>query len=160
IEVDGPEIPILDGSALPFAEAIHSVGLLSQGRAAKGLWLTEETCLEEGESQIRALPSQDYSLEVRTEFADWPEGDVALTTTIGPEKTDTYLQTIAPARTFAFEREVEMLRKAGLARGGSLDNALIISPPDSFSSPLRMPAEWCAHKLLDVIGDLALLGAR
>ena len=159
IEVVGPEIPILDGSALPFVHAIREAGVRAQPFAARELWLDDHTRMNDGASHISAEPCDELALDVRTEFSDWPEGDVALTAVVG-DSDGNFVENVAPARTFAFLREVEMLMKAGLARGGSLDNALIISPPDQFSSPLRMPAEWCAHKLLDTIGDLALLGAR
>ena len=98
---------------------------------------------------------------VRTSFDHWAQGEVAFAWEPSSEgSVETYLKQIAPARTFAFRHEIEMLIAAGLAKGGSLDNALIITPPNEFSTPLRLPAEWGCHKLLDAIGDLALLDAR
>ena len=160
IEVEGPEIPIFDGSALPFVEAIQSAGVVTQQKAPRTITIAEPREVSEGESHLSAAPGRGFSLEVSTSFKEWPEGHAVCTTSIGEDYQDDYVRNIAPARTFAFRREVEMLLAAGLAKGGSLDNALIITPPDGFSTTLRVPQEWCAHKALDVIGDLALLDAR
>lgn len=160
IEVFGPEIPILDGSAQPFVEAIQAVGIQTQDRPARLVRLTEPIEVREGTSHLQAAPSDTFALEVRTEFGNWPEGEAVASAQVGSEFADSYATGIAPARTFAFQQEVEALLAAGLAKGGSLDNALIITPPETFSTPLRVPQEWCVHKLLDVIGDLALLDAR
>ncbi|HZO90762.1 MAG TPA: UDP-3-O-acyl-N-acetylglucosamine deacetylase [Chthonomonadaceae bacterium] len=160
IEVTGPEIPILDGSAAPFAEAILAVGLEQQGRAPRALALCECIEVQEGASRLAARPAPALTLDVATEFAEWPEGRACQHGQIGPEWAARYAAEIAPARTFAFHQEVERILAAGLAKGGSLENALVITPPQGFSTALRLPAEWCAHKLLDVIGDLALTDAR
>jgi UDP-3-O-[3-hydroxymyristoyl] N-acetylglucosamine deacetylase len=160
IEVDGPEIPILDGSARPFVEAILSSGVEAQHVPARFARVREPLPVAVGASELRAEPSDRLSIRVTTEFDDWPEGAATVSTDGHDGIPGGYADRIAPARTFAFRNEVEMLIAAGLARGGSLDNALIVTPPDSFSTPLRVPAEWCAHKMLDVIGDLALLNAR
>jgi UDP-3-O-[3-hydroxymyristoyl] N-acetylglucosamine deacetylase len=160
ILVEGPEIPILDGSAAPFAEAIHAVGVRGQGKPARTLRLSAPVTVEQGGVRLTATPAAALHLQVRTEFDNWPEGAAEAEMTLSGATTEVYRAAIAPARTFAFQAEVEMLLKAGLARGGSLDNALIITPPDGFSAPLRVANEWCAHKLLDLIGDLALADAR
>ncbi len=160
IEVDGAEIPILDGSALPFAEEIRRAGIERQDAAARFVRLREPVAVSSGASELRAEPSGGLELEARTDFDEWPNGSATVKAVGEDGILVDYDERIAPARTFAFQREVEMLISAGLARGGSLDNALIISPPDTFSTPLRLPSEWCVHKLLDLIGDLALLNAR
>ncbi len=160
IVVEGPEIPILDGSAAPFAEAVHSVGVLRQGKPAHTLTLRNPVSIEQGGTRLSAEPATGLHLHVRTTFEAWPEGSAEAEAEIHRAATETYRTHIAPARTFAFAAEVEMLLKAGLALGGSLDNALIITPPHGYSAPLRMPQEWCAHKMLDLIGDLALANAR
>lgn len=160
IEVEGPEIPILDGSAAPFAAAVQQVGVRGQGKAARTLSLSKPVIIEERGVRIAAEPAADLHLSVRTEFDNWPEGSAECNAAVRPETSPAYQAEIAPARTFAFQAEVEQLLKAGLARGGSLDNALIITPPNGFSAPLRVPLEWCAHKMLDLIGDLALADAR
>ncbi len=163
IEVTGPEIPILDGSARPFAEAILAAGVAPQHRPPRVFAAPKRLCeVKSGESRAFALPETraDFRVEVRTEFDAWEEGRATMEATLDAASSSHYLSAIAPARTFAFRQEVDYLIAAGLAKGGSLDNALIITPPDTFSSPLRLPNEWCAHKMLDVIGDLALLDAR
>lgn len=160
IVVEGPEIPILDGSAAPFAGAILQVGVRGQGKAVRTLSLQKPILLKQGGTLFTAKPAQELHLSVRTEFEDWPEGNATCRADIRPDTAEIYLADIAPARTFAFQAEVERLLQAGLALGGSLDNALIITPPDGFSTPLRVPHEWCTHKMLDLIGDLALADAR
>jgi UDP-3-O-[3-hydroxymyristoyl] N-acetylglucosamine deacetylase len=160
IETEGPEIPILDGSSLPFVEAILSVGITAQAAPAKIIRLREPILVSANGSEMAAAPADALSYDVTTVFEDWPEGSVTVTADSTDGIPSGYRDTIAPARTFAFRREVEMLIAAGLAKGGSLDNALIIEPPNTYSSPLRVASEWCAHKLLDLIGDLALLDAR
>ena len=159
IEVEGAEIPILDGSALPFAEAILAAGIKAQSVPAKTLKTENSIEFSEGSSRFLAKTSETDRTEftVTTTFDNWVEGASTQKVLLSPE---VYLKEIAPARTFAFRQEVEMLIAAGLAKGGSLDNALIVTPPDEFSSPLRLSEEWCRHKLLDLIGDLALLNVR
>lgn len=160
ISVEGPEIPILDGSAAPFAEAVQRAGVHGQGKEARTLRLLTSVTIEQGGTRLTAEPSIGLQLRVRTEFDDWAEGRAECQATVHPTTAQAYRADIAPARTFAFQAEVERLLQAGLARGGSLDNALIITPPNGFSAPLRVPQEWCVHKMLDLIGDLALADAR
>ncbi len=161
IETDGPEIPILDGSAQPWVEAIDAAGVEKQNYSPRTLTLSAPVIVEEGKSRIEAAPADAFRVRVVTTFEEfnWPEGAAEIECAPGFD-APAYRETIAPARTFAFRREVEMLLAAGLALGGSLDNALIVTPGEGFSSPLRVPLEWCAHKLLDVVGDLALADAR
>lgn len=160
IEVFGPEIPILDGSAAPFVQAIQSVGIRPQGRPAHRITLAAPVEITEGHTLLRAEPAEAFACEVHTRFDHWPEGQATVRIEDGPDFAGRFATEIAPARTFAFQQEVDALVAAGLARGGSTNNALIITPPGTFSTPLRRPGEWCAHKLLDIIGDLALLDAR
>lgn len=156
IEVEGPEIPILDGSALRFVDAILEAGRESLGVPAPVLTVKDTVSLEERGSRITASPANGYTLQVTTDFTDWPAGSAV----VSYSADDDYRAYVARARTFAFQREVDALIAAGLAKGGSLDNALVITPPDGFSSPPRLPREWAVHKLLDIFGDLALVGAR
>ena len=171
IEVDGPEIPILDGSALPFVQAVLDAGIEGQTAPARTLPLSKPLTLSENGSEARVAPFDDYALTVTTAFADWSEGETTQQLTAIGANSQQYYRSVAPARTFAFRKEVEWLQSQGLAKGGSLENALIITLPDGananqpfltaqFSTPLRLPAEWGAHKLLDALGDLALLNAR
>lgn len=177
IEVEGPEIPILDGSALPFAEAVQSVGIQQQSAPAAMLRLPEDVALVVGESECSAESESDtFGYETTVDFDEWKEGravnggrmgeifggvsESGTTITAFLEIGAYYTKYIAPARTFAFRHEVDALIAAGLAKGGSLDNALVITPPDEFSSPLRLSHEWAVHKTLDLIGDLALTDCR
>ncbi len=159
IEVDSNELPILDGSALPWTEAILSAGITEQRQKAHQLKIDKTFQVTQGQSSIEAAPAERYSLEVTTQFDTWPEGLAALKFDMN-EDAESYRTRIAPARTFAFLQEVQPIIDAGLAKGGSLDNVLIITPPAEFSSKLRIENEWCAHKMLDCIGDMALLNAR
>lgn len=158
IEVDGAELPILDGSAQPYVEAILATGLVDQELPAERLTLTDRIEIENRGSRVVAMPGRNLTITADVQFDDWPQGDATASWNYGA--ADEYVARIAPARTFAFRSEVDVLIAAGFARGGSLDNALIITPPNEFSTPQRVNQEWCAHKLLDAIGDLALVGCR
>jgi UDP-3-O-[3-hydroxymyristoyl] N-acetylglucosamine deacetylase len=160
IEIDGPEVPAMDGSALPFMEAIERAGIVGQDCEARVLTVCEKIPVDMGTAMLRAEPAGELAIDVTTRFEDWREGEAQVLATVGAHQAEGYRTRIAPARTFAFRQEVEVLIAAGLAQGGSLDNALIITPPSEFSTPLRVPQEWCAHKALDLIGDLSLVGAR
>ena len=160
IEVEGVEIPILDGSALGHAQAIRQSGIIAQGKPPRVLHIGQPLEVKERASEMSAMPADTLQVQVQVDFANWPQGQATQTFNTGNGSYAVYANDIAPARTFAFRQEIEALLAAGLALGGSLDNALVITPPDSFSTPLRLPAEWCAHKLLDVLGDLALVNAR
>jgi len=164
IEIDGPEVPILDGSALPHVQAIEQSGIIAQHDDASMLILQEAFALEDRDSFASATPllgtKPEFDLNVEVVFPNWVEGARSQRLILDEHSNRIYCDSIASARTFAFRHEVEQLLAAGLAQGGSLDNALIITPPDGFSSPLRVPGEWCAHKVVDVVGDLALVGVR
>jgi UDP-3-O-[3-hydroxymyristoyl] N-acetylglucosamine deacetylase len=156
IVVEGPEIPILDGSALPWVGALLGAGIkemLAEGRAPG---LSAPVVLRDGDSWLVAAPAGSFSVTCVTQFDHPLLGTQAATFSADPAR---YAAEIAPARTFGFAAEVEALRKAGLARGGSLDNALIVYG-DHFSDALRVPDECLRHKALDLLGDLSLAGGR
>ncbi len=161
IIVNGPEVPILDGSSLPFVEQIINTGACVQGEAVRFVKLSEAVAIAgtQGGTIISASPAHTCEMCVDTEFANWPQGNFSVTMKF-EAGSEMFEREIAAARTFAFAGEVQMLLDAGLARGGSIDNVVIITPPSTFSSPLRMPGEWWRHKVLDLIGDLALVDAR
>jgi UDP-3-O-[3-hydroxymyristoyl] N-acetylglucosamine deacetylase len=161
IEVEGPEIPILDGSSLPFVESINNSGVCTQGLQARYISVSEILTVENGggSSLLSAIPTEWCELFVETSFPDWPDGDSSTTLMFEPGGAE-FQDGIAPARTFAFADEVDRLLKSGLAQGGSVDNVVIITPPATFSTELRMAGEWWRHKVLDLIGDLALTDAR
>jgi UDP-3-O-acyl N-acetylglucosamine deacetylase len=156
IEVDGPEVPILDGSAALFVRDLLEAGLTTQDRPRRFLKLAESVWLTDGTSQMIATPADRFTVTACTDFGrpECAAGAHVESETVTPE---TFTTTIAPARTFGFRDEVDALLKAGLIRGGSLENALVLSPAGP-SSPYCLPREPQRHKLLDLIGDLALVG--
>ena len=154
IHVEGPEIPACDGSAASFTAAIDSAGIEAQPRARPLLALERPVFLRDGERMIAAFPAPEFAVRFVADFPP-PVGTQYFRTTVAPES---YRQDIAGARTFGYLHEIEALRARGLALGGSLENALVFGP-DGPLQPLRWPDEAVRHKVLDLIGDLALLGA-
>jgi len=181
IKVNGPELPILDGSAKPYIEAIAAAGIVEQ-KAEKDFYVVKhkiEVADETTGSKIMILPDDEFSVEVKVNF----ESPVLANQYASMEHVDEFATQIAPARTFVFVREIEPLVAAGLIKGGDLDNAIVIydSPMsaesldaiaglmgvqrpqvDTFGyinqGPLQYENEPARHKLLDVIGDIALIG--
>jgi len=154
IDVEGPEIPVMDGSSAAFAEAIAKVGLVDQHAARAIFTIAEPMVVRDGDAVLAIAPSDAFRIRFAADFAA-PIGAQFIDATIDP---DYFIREIAPARTFGYLHEVEALRAAGLARGGSLDNALVFAP-DGPLTPLRWHNEVVRHKVLDLIGDFALLGA-
>ncbi len=154
IFVDGPEIPSADGSARTFVSAIETAGLESQGRPQTQLSVTEPSVAQSGDRMVAVLPSPAFRVRVVVDFPA-PIGTQYLYGEIDPRF---YRDEIAAARTFGYLHEVEGLRSRGLALGGTLENALVFSA-DGPMQPLRWDNEVVRHKVLDLIGDLALLGA-
>ncbi len=156
IVVDGAEIPILDGSARPWVEALESAGVIELDEPARIAGLSAPVVLASGDSWLIAIPADAYTITCVTSFDHTLLGTEVVTYRQSPQ---TFASEIAPARTFGFIEEVEALLSSGLAQGGSLENALIVYP-DRFSDKLRIPHECSRHKLMDVIGDLSLTGMR
>jgi UDP-3-O-[3-hydroxymyristoyl] N-acetylglucosamine deacetylase len=154
IVVEGPEIPICDGSAAVFCERIAQVGIAVQDAERATLELTEPVFVRDGDKLVAAFPAP--SLRVRF-LADFPE-PIGTQYFYDEIDSDSYAREVAAARTFAYLHEVQALLERGLARGGSLENALVFAP-DGPMQPLRWHNEAVRHKTLDLIGDLALLGA-
>jgi UDP-3-O-[3-hydroxymyristoyl] N-acetylglucosamine deacetylase len=154
IDVEGPEIPAMDGSSALFCESITRIGLKEQTTPRTVYTVAEPKSLQDGEARIVILPSDAFRVCFVVKFAQ-PIGEQFLDARIEPEF---YVREIASARTFGYLHEVQALLAAGLARGGSLDNALVFGP-DGPLTPLRWPNEPARHKVLDLIGDFALLGA-
>lgn len=157
IEIDGGEVPIMDGSAMPFVEMINEAGIKTQAAPQKFIKILREVRYEEDGKWVSLKPSDVASFEGMIDF-DQP--------VIGQQKyslsllNGNFLHDIASARTFCFEKEVEAMRAAGLARGGSLDNAIVLSETSVINEDgLRYDNEFIRHKLLDAIGDLYLAGA-
>jgi len=158
IEVDGGEVPVLDGSAAPYADAIAATGLCEQDAPRRRFRIDAPAVFEDGDAAVVVSPSPSPTHSFRLRFA------VDFAAPVGAQYLDialdaaTFRSEIAPARTFGYLHEVEALLAAGLARGGSLDNALVFGP-DGPLTPLLWPNEVVRHKALDLIGDFALLGA-
>jgi UDP-3-O-[3-hydroxymyristoyl] N-acetylglucosamine deacetylase len=152
--VEGEEVPLLDGSALPWVEAIAEVGLVPLGprqlRALPGPILRQQ-----GESFAVALPSDQPRLSAAVEYPQAAIGRQLFSLTLTPEA---FVAELAPARTFGFLEQVEQLRELGLIQGGALDNALVCDGDRWLNPPLRYADEPVRHKLLDLLGDLALVG--
>jgi len=155
IEVDGGEVPAVDGSALPFAHAIRKAGAQQQTLRREHIILEEPVWIEENGSTLIAFPSSKFRITCCIDFAHRVVGKQFFRVDVTAEA---YEREIAPARTFGFLAEVEELRRQGLAGGGSLENALVIGDT-GYLSPPRFDDEPVRHKTLDLIGDLALLGA-
>ncbi len=156
IEIDNLELPIMDGSSLPFLQLIRQAGLRRQRSGRSYAKILKPVEVIEGDKRIAVLPADDFHITYRINFDHPLIGRQEFS--FHPNK-DEYEREIAPARTFGFFEEVEMLRKSGLVRGGSLENAIVLTR-DGVMNPegLRFADEFCRHKVLDVIGDLALFG--
>jgi UDP-3-O-[3-hydroxymyristoyl] N-acetylglucosamine deacetylase len=155
VEVDGPEIPILDGSAAPFVILLHEVGLRPHPVPREYLRVLKPVEVVRGGKRVRLLPCEHFEVDYTIGFDHPLLRHQALSLRITPE---TFAEEVAPARTFGFLREVETLRRNGLALGGSLENAVVIGESGVLNNKLRFEDEFVRHKMLDAVGDLALLG--
>jgi UDP-3-O-[3-hydroxymyristoyl] N-acetylglucosamine deacetylase len=155
ILVEGHEIPLLDGSAQPWVEAIAEAGLHRLGERPTAVPLTAPITLQQGASFVTALPSDCLRLGAAIEFPQQAIGRQLFSLELTPEA---FVEQIAPARTFGFKHQVEQLLAAGLIKGGALDNALVCDGDNWLNPPLRFADEPVRHKLLDLLGDLALAG--
>ncbi len=156
IEIDNLEVPILDGSALPFLRLISQAGLRRQRARRRYAKILRPVEVEEGSKRIGVYPAENFRITCRITFAHPLIGTQVMDFNPAAES---YESEIAPARTFGFLEEVEMLRKSGLVRGGSLENAVVLTRDGVMNAEgLRFPDEFCRHKILDLIGDLVLFG--
>ena len=154
IAVDGPEIPVGDGSAKIFADAVEAVGLATL-HEARIRWIpAEPRVFRDGDKLLVVAPAASFRVRMTVDYPA-PIGAQYVEAEIVPE---TYAREVAPNRTFGFLHEVEALVKRGLAQGGTLENAVVFGP-DGPLAPLRDPNEPARHKILDLVGDFALLGA-
>lgn len=159
VEIDGPEVPIMDGSSAVFCELFHNSGLKAQSTLRRRIRILETVEVKDGIKWARLSPSADnvLTLKAKIEFESKAIGTQQMAMRLIPGG---FARDIAFARTFGFARDVEMLKSMGLARGGSLDNAVVIDG-DEIVNPegLRSDDEFIRHKLLDAVGDLMLAGA-
>jgi UDP-3-O-[3-hydroxymyristoyl] N-acetylglucosamine deacetylase len=156
IEVSGPEVPILDGSSLPFVEKIVDTGVSEQAKARKFLKFKKRIRLEKDGKWIEIIPSRFFKVTFDIDFENESIGQQKAFFNVTPEA---FVTQIASARTFGFRQDVEALWQMGLAKGGSMDNAIVIDG-DEIMNPegLRYRDEFVRHKALDLIGDISLLG--
>jgi len=156
VEVDNLEVPILDGSALPYVQAFESTGLRVQRRRREYLKILKDVEVREGSKFIGVYPGTGYTIDYSIDF---PE-PIGCANFRGDLATGDYARHIAPARTFGFVEDEAMLRNMGLIRGASDACAIILSRKGVQNGPLRFDDEFVRHKVLDLIGDLALAGRR
>jgi UDP-3-O-[3-hydroxymyristoyl] N-acetylglucosamine deacetylase len=154
--IDGPEAPIMDGSCEPFVRLIDQAGRRALGRPRRAIEILETVAVTDGDKRAALSPADDFEVACEIRFDD---------AAIGVQRLDlaidefAFRRELAEARTFGFLRDVEALRAMGLARGGSMDNAIVVDDGAVLNPEgLRRPDEFVRHKMLDAIGDLYLLG--
>jgi UDP-3-O-[3-hydroxymyristoyl] N-acetylglucosamine deacetylase len=156
IELDNIEIPIMDGSSEDFIDLIKKAGVVEQNASRRTLRVLERIDFEQGDRKMSIEPSEKYEIEC---VIDFPHPFINRQSYHFVFNNGSFGKEIASARTFGFTHEIEMLRKANLALGGSLDNAIVLTPNGMLNeTPLRFDDEFVRHKILDIIGDFALLG--
>lgn len=156
IDIDGPEIPVMDGSAAPFASIIEAAGLRKLSKSRVYLSIRQPVTVTDGEKRVNIIPSRFFRMTYDIAFE---HPCIALQQRSVKVTAESFRRELAPARTFGFLRDVEQLKAAGLARGGSLENAIVIDEQRILNPEgLRFPDEFVRHKILDAIGDLSLIG--
>jgi len=155
VEIDNLEVPILDGSGLPFVHLIEEAGIRQYRRKRRYLRIRRPISVEDKGKRISILPAESFRLTCDTDYPA-PVGRQSLELEVTPER---YASEIAFARTFGWEADLDQMRNMGLIRGASLENAVCFTAAGVMNAEgLRAPDECCRHKALDLIGDLALLG--
>jgi UDP-3-O-[3-hydroxymyristoyl] N-acetylglucosamine deacetylase len=156
IEIDGPEVPILDGSSLGFAQRILETGIDGQASDMPWLKVIKPITFREGKAEIKALPFDGRTITYEIDYDHRLLGRQSMDVDLDK---DDFTKELAPARTFGFLKDVKYLKAKGLAKGGSLENAVILSDTGVVNtSGLRFKDEFIRHKILDFIGDMALCG--
>jgi UDP-3-O-[3-hydroxymyristoyl] N-acetylglucosamine deacetylase len=157
VELDGPELPIMDGSAQPFMALIREAGVRLQDEPRSFIVVKRPVTVSEGDRKVTLAPGRGLHIDCTIDFKHPLISDQSVSFSVGDGAA--FEREVSTARTFGFLRDVERLKRAGLARGGSLSNAIVV---DEFSilnpEGLRFPDEFVRHKVLDALGDLALLG--
>lgn len=155
VELDAAEVPIMDGSAAPFIYLIHEAGIRQLAAPRQFIRLTRPLSVAQDGRQVAAYPSDSlrvsYTINFNHPLLRHQEHSLEV-------HESSFMEEIAPARTFGFQKDVEILRQNGLALGGSLDNAIVLSETGVLNNPLRFTDEFVRHKILDILGDLSLLG--
>jgi UDP-3-O-[3-hydroxymyristoyl] N-acetylglucosamine deacetylase len=158
VDLSASELPIMDGSAGPFVFLLQSAGIVEQNALKKFIRIKKAKEIREGDKWVRFEPYQGFKMDFTIDFAH-PVFAHSIQSVVIDFAEDSYIKEVSRARTFGFMREVEALRAMGLARGGSLDNAVVVDEYRILNSEgLRFADEFVRHKVLDAIGDLYLLG--
>jgi UDP-3-O-[3-hydroxymyristoyl] N-acetylglucosamine deacetylase len=155
VELDNLELPILDGSAQPFVDLIQKAGIRKQRRPRKYMRILRELEMREGNKCISVYPANSYSVSYSINF---PHPLIGKETFQVELSNGSYLHKIAPARTFGSRADEKAMRNMGLIRGASRENCIVLTHDGLENGPLRFPDEFVRHKVLDLVGDLALLG--
>jgi len=157
IELDGPEAPVMDGSAAPFIFLLECAGIVTQHAPRRAIEVLKPVGVGDGEKSAALLPGDGLTINLTIDFAANAIRRQTMRWSFDPES---FRSEIAPARTFGFLEEIDALRAAGLARGGCMDNAIVIGGGRVLNQDgLRFPDEFVRHKVLDAVGDLYLAGA-
>lgn len=155
VELDALELPILDGSSQPFIEMLHQAGIRKLRKRRRYLKVVKALEFTEGGRRIGIYPADDFRVRCFVEYKHPSVGAQEVELRVSRES---FSRMLAPARTFGFVQDFEGLRRMGLIRGGSLENAIVLNETGVMNGPLRFPDEFGRHKALDLIGDLALVG--
>jgi UDP-3-O-[3-hydroxymyristoyl] N-acetylglucosamine deacetylase len=155
VELNSPEVPIMDGSAAPFIYLIQEAGVKRLQAARKYLKIVRPIAISRGDKRIALYPSDHFKVTYSISFDHPLLRHQSRTVRITEES---FIEDIAPARTFTFLKDVELMRQNGLALGGSLENAIVLGETGILNNALRFEDEFVRHKILDAIGDLALVG--
>ncbi len=156
IELNTPEVPIMDGSAAPFVYLLQEAGIKTLGAPRRFLKVLRPIGIARGDKHIAIYPADEFRISYTIGFDHPLLRHQSRSVVIAP---DTFAEELAPARTFGFLKDLEMLRQQGLTLGGSLDNAVVLGETGVLNNTLRFEDEFVRHKILDAIGDLALVGA-
>jgi UDP-3-O-[3-hydroxymyristoyl] N-acetylglucosamine deacetylase len=155
IDLNSMEVPIMDGSGLKFVEAIEKVGITDQSKLRNYILIQEPIEVRQGEKVAGVYPDITPKATYKINFEHNAIGIQEIQIDLSPES---YRQEIAPARTFGFISDVEYLKRSGLIRGGSLENAVVLDNNGIVNNHLRFPSEFVRHKMLDLLGDISLVG--
>jgi UDP-3-O-[3-hydroxymyristoyl] N-acetylglucosamine deacetylase len=155
IDIDSIEIPILDGSAEPFMRMLEHCGIRRLRRKRRYLKVIQPLEIVEGDRRVGVYPADEFRVRCYVDFRHPLIGQQEVEMAVSAE---TFRHLLCRARTFCFERDIAPLREMGLIRGGSLENAIVLTEEGVMNGPLRFPDEFGRHKALDLIGDLALIG--
>jgi len=158
VDVSGPEVPIMDGSASPFVFLLQSAGIREQDAAKKFIRVTRDVTIQQGDKAVTFKPFDGFKVNFEIDF-DHPVFKTQVLTASVDFSSTSFVKEVSRARTFGFMHEFEYLRSVGLARGGSFENAIVVDDLKILNEDgLRYEDEFVKHKILDAIGDLYLLG--